>query len=86
MATKKEWFNESGTEVVMIAAEYGICTSHTGFVVEPFKIPTNSKSFLPEKTGTRKVSLTGITRRFDKRGPFRMFDTTCDSGHRTVPL
>ena len=36
MATKKEWFNESGTEVVMIAAEYGICTSRTGFVVEPF--------------------------------------------------
>ena len=83
MAVKRD---ESGTEDVMIAAEYGICTSRTGFVVEPFKIPTNSKSFLPEKTDTRKVSLTGITRRSDKRHLFRMLDTTCDSGHRTVPL
>ena len=32
MAAKRD---KSGAEVVMIAAEYGICTSRTGFVVEP---------------------------------------------------
>jgi len=33
MAVKRD---ESGTEAVMIAEEYGICTSRTGFMVEPF--------------------------------------------------